>query len=315
MKVIRLAKQAVQLTKKKRTQYRFQKLKMCKKCNRYSVLADESCPTCGTEWIGVESLVKTIFKNKLFTEAIWILIFVSLGIVFAPTMKSMYYSLIAGLVFCLSYCLITSIFMKSEYFIQLRKLLRSDFKRIKDGIGFDSNLAKADAEEGQLATAYEKLREIGDFIENDKVKNRSVKLLNHIILRSDMELELETLVPTSYDRDFIEYALEAIKLNRTLMTKKSISYFIQHRTSIVTDFGMETLISVAGTALRMKLYIIEFADFIEEFLEYFPKERLLRLCSIIHSNPEENWGSLGLKTKGLVAAKYNYDPDFKRFVS
>jgi hypothetical protein len=315
MKVIPLAKQAVQLSKKKRTKYRFQKLKMCKKCNRYSVLKDQNCSKCGSAYVGIERLVKSIFKNRLLTEAMWILMIVSIGILAAPTVQTLYYSLIAGLMFCISYVVLTFVFMKSEFFTQLKRLLRADFKRIQAGIQFDSELAKADVKEDRLAPAYEKLREIGDFIHSDQLKIRRVMVLNEIILRSDMELELEPLIPSSYDKDFVQYALEVLRINRTLITKKCIAYFIHHRDAIVIDFGMDSLIAVAGTSLRMKLYIVEFSEFIEEFLEYFPKERVLRLCNIIYSNPEMDWGGLLEKTKRLVAMKYNYDPDFKRFVS
>ncbi len=315
MKVIPLAKQAVRFSKKKRTQFRFQKLKMCKKCNRYSVLKDENCPKCASGFVGIESLVKSIFKNRLLTEAIWILIIVFIGIVAAPTVKALYYSLIAGVIFVISYVLLTSIFMKSEYFIQLKKLLRVDFKKIQAGIQFDSDLAKEDVKLDRLVPAYEKLREISDFIDNDQVKIRRVMVLNEIALRSDMELELEELIPSSYDKDFVKYALEVLKINRTLITKKCIAYFIHYRDAVVIDFGMDSLISVAGTALRMKLYILEFSGFIEEFLDYFPKERFLRLCNIVYANPDVEWGSLEEKTKRLVAMKYHYDPDFKRFVS
>ncbi|ETI69648.1 hypothetical protein [Neobacillus vireti] len=315
MKVIPLAKQAVQLSKKKRTKYRFQKLKMCKKCNRYSVLKDQNCSKCGSAYVGIDRLVKSIFKNRLFTEAMWILMIVSIGIVAAPTVQTLYYSLVAGLIFCISYVVLTFVFMKSEFFIQLKRLLRADFKKIQAGIQFDSELAKADVKEDRLAPAYEKLREIGDFINSDQLKIRRVMVLNEIILRSDMELELEPLIPSSYDKDFVQYALEVLRINRTLITKKCIAYFIHYRDAIVIDFGMDSLIAVAGTALRMKLYIVEFSGFIEEFLEYFPKERVLRLCNILYSNPDVDWGGLSEKAKQLVAMKYHYDPDFKRFVS
>ncbi|MDQ1144305.1 hypothetical protein QE429_001132 [Bacillus sp. SORGH_AS 510] len=308
-----MAKQAVQFSKKKRTQYRFQKLKMCKKCNRYTVLKDDICPACGTPFIGIENLVKAILKNKLFTEATWILIVVSIGIVAAPTMKTLYFSLVTGLIFVVSYVMLSSLFLKSEYFTQLKTLLRADLKKIAAGIQVDSNLAKMDVKENRLADAYEKLREIGDFIYNDEMKSRRVMTLNEIVLRRDMELELEPLIPSSYDKDFVKYALEVVKINRSLMTKKGIAYFIHYREAVIRDFGMDSLMSVAGTVLRMKLYIQEFQPFIEEFLEYFPKERILRLCSILQAHPEVDWGSLEDQTKRLIYMKYPFDPDFKRF--
>jgi hypothetical protein len=315
MKVIPMAKQAIQLSKKKRTKYRFQKLKMCKKCNRYSVLKDENCPECGSTFVGIESLVKSIFKNRLFTEAMRILILVCIGIVAAPTVKTLYISLITGIIFVISYITLTFTFMKSENFIVLKKLLRADFRKIQAGIQFDIDQAKEDVKAEKLAPAYDKLREIGDFIYSDQVKIRQVMVLNDILLRRDMELELEPLIPSSYDKDFVKYALEVLKINRTLFTKKSIAYFIKYRDAVVRDFGMDSLIAVAATALRMKLYILEFSEFIEEFLEYFPKDRFLRLCNILYLNPDADWGSLEEKTKRMVAIKYHYDPDFKRFVS
>jgi hypothetical protein len=227
----------------------------------------------------------------------------------------LYYSLIAGVLFVIGYVILTSIFIKSEYFIQLKNLLRVDVRKIAAGIQYDSELAKEDVQEERLAPAYEKLRDIGEFIYSDQVKIRRIMVLNEIELRSDMELELEPLIPSSYDKDFVKYALEVLKINRTLITKKCIAYFITYRDPIVRDFGMDSLISVAGTALRMKMYILEFSEFIEEFLEYFPKDRFLRLCGILYANPEVEWGSLLEKTNRLVAMKYHYDPDFKQFVS
>ena len=315
MKVIPLTKQAVQFSKKERTNYRFEKLKMCKKCKRYSVLNDENCPECGSTLVGLESLVQSIYKKRVFAEVIKIVILVCIGIVAAPTVTTRYISLIIGILFLISYVIITLIYRKSEYFNQLKKLLRVELRKIHAGIQFDSNLAKEDVKQGKLVSAYEKLREIGDFIYSDQVKLRRVRILNAVFLRRDMELELESLIPSSYDKEFVKYALEVLKINRTLFTKKCIAYFFKHRAEIGRDFGMDSLISVAGTALRMKLYILEFSQFIEEFLEYFPKDRFLRLCNIIHSNPEVEWGSLKEQTQRLVARKYHYDPDFKQFVS
>jgi hypothetical protein len=308
-----MAKQAVQLSKKVKTKYRFQKLKWCKKCSRYSVLQDETCPNCGTTYQGIDLLVKSIFNKRLTTEAIRILMIVSLGAFFAPTLRTMYYTLIAGFIFCTSYIVLTIIFKKSEQFHQLKKLLRADFKKIRAGIQIDINLAKEDIKAARLNQAYEKLSEIGGIIYSDQVKIRRVRVLNQFFLRSDMELEVEGLIPSPYDMDFVKYALEVLKINRTLITKKCIAYFVHYRDAIVIDFGIDSLIAVAGTALRMKLYILEFAPFIEEFLDYFPKERVLRLYRIIHANPEIEWGSLEEKTERLVAMKYYYDPDFKRF--
>ncbi|MEH7106787.1 hypothetical protein [Bacillus sp. JJ1764] len=308
-----MAKKAFQFSKRYRTTFHFQKLKMCKKCNRYSVLNEESCPKCGTPFIGIEILTKKIVKNRLLNEILWILIFVCIGIIASPTVQTLYYTLISGSTFCMGYIVLTLSFFKTEYVTELKKLLRVDLRKIKAGLHYDSELAKEDTKAGRLVSAYEKLREIGEFIHADQVKIRRIMILNDIILRTDMDLELESLIPSRYDKDFVNYALEILKLKRNLFTKKCIAYFVTHRLEIIRDFGVTPLIAAAGTALRMKLYILEFSGFIEDFLEYLPKDRILRLCQMMYANPDVNWGSLGEKTQRLVAVKYHYDPDFKRF--
>ena len=301
------------LSAPKRTTYRFQMFKMCKKCTCYSVLKDENCPECGTSYAGVESLAKSICKSRIVSEAIAILLFVGIGTVFTPTMKIVNYTLFAGLSFFCTYVLLTFLFIKKEYYQQLKKLFYADLIKIKAGIAQDTILAMDDINHDRAAAAYDKLLDISDLIYSDQVKILCVRALNKMTLRKDMMLVLEPLIPTSYDKDFVKYALKVLKIKRTLITKRCIAYFINYQSEVIRDFGMESFLTVAGMTLKMKLYILEFADFIEGFIEFLPKERLLRLCRIMNSHPKENWGSLGEKTKRLIALKYSYDPDFKPY--
>ena len=294
----------------KNEKYQFQKLKMCKNCQRYSVLKDPICSVCGKHYKKVHLLVKKSVITRLFTEAIWILTVTGMGVIFSPTTQTMYY-LAGGAIFCISYIIVTSIFLKSEYHYQLKKRLRKDLRKIQAGIRFDSNLAKEAENEGQLAAAYVKLCEIGDFVYSDEVKIRQLIVLNKLPFRSGAEPGLEGLIPSSYDKNFVEYALKVLKQNRARFTKKCIAYFISYRENIRIDFGEDSLIAIVDTALRMKLYILEFSSFIEEFLSDLPKERIKRLCSIIHANPDLDWGSLKVSTMELIGKKYPYDPDFK----
>ncbi|MBT2657248.1 hypothetical protein J7E81_18790 [Bacillus sp. ISL-18] len=296
----------------KNEKYQFQKLKMCKNCQRYSVLKDPICPVCGKHYKLVHQLVRKSVLKRLFTEAIWVLTGTGMGVIFAPTTQTRYF-LTGGTMFCISYIIVMSIFFKSEYHCQLKKRLRKDLRKIQAGIRFDSNLAKEAESEGQLEAAYEKLCEIGDFVYSDEVKISQLIVLNKLPFRSGVEPELERLIPSSYDKNFVNYALKVLKQNRARFTKRCIAYFICYRENIMMDFGGDSLISIADTALRMKLYILEFSGFIEEFLEYLPKERLLRLCSMIEANPNIDWGSLKGSTIRLIERKYSSDPDLNRF--
>ncbi|WP_423335683.1 hypothetical protein [Neobacillus sp. 19] len=313
--MIRLTKQAGRKLEKLQTKYQFQKLKLCKKCSCYSVLNIGKCPTCGKGLIGIERLCKSILRKRISTGTIRVLLVVCLGILYAPTINVMHYTVTAGIIYWIADLGLTAFFQKSEYYHQMKKLLRTDFRSIQAGIVSDSKLAKTDFQEGRLAAAYEKLLEISKLDYSDRVKIRCVKVLNEMVLRSEMELELEGFIPSSYDKNFTKYALEVAKINRALVTKKCIAYFIHYRDAIVIDFGMDSFLTIASSTLRMKLYILEFSAFIEEFLDYFPKERILRLCHIIHANPNVKWGSLKEATLQLVTQKYRCDPDFSRFVT
>ena len=297
----------------KNEKYQFQKLKMCKGCQRYSVLKGRICPVCGKDYKKVHQLVKTNIMKRFFMEALWILTVTGLAVLFAPKAQIMYFQA-GGVMFCTSYIILMSIFLKSEYHYQLKKRLRKDLRKIQAGIRFDSNLAKEAESEGQLEAAYEKLCEIGDFVYSDEVKIRQVIVLNKLPLRRGVEPELERLIPSSYDKHFVKYALKVLKQNRARFTKRCMAYFISYRENIRVEFGRDALIAIADTALRMKLYILEFSSFIEEFLPDLPKERIQRLCSIILANPDLDWGSLKVRTIELIGRKYRNDPDFKRFL-
>ncbi|ULT56468.1 hypothetical protein L1999_26070 [Neobacillus drentensis] len=296
----------------KNEKYQFQKLKMCKNCQRYSVLKDPICPVCRKHYKLVHQLVRKSAVKHLFTEAIWVLTGTGMGVIFAPTTQTMY-CLAGGTLFYISYIIVTSIFLKGEYHYQLKIRLRKDLRKIQAGIRFDSNLAKEAEREGQLEAAYEKLCEIDDFVYSDEVKIMQLIVLNKLPVRSRVEPELERLIPSSYDKKFVNYALKVLKQNRARFTKRCIAYFSCYRENIMMDFGGDSLISIADTALRMKLYILEFSGFIEEFLEYLPKEHLLRLCSMVEANPNIDWGSLKGNTLRLVERKYSSDSDFHRF--
>jgi hypothetical protein len=208
---------------------------------------------------------------------------------------------------------LTFIFLKSEYYTLLKKKLRQDLRQIQAGIRFDFQRASEDSKEGRLQAALDKLREIGDLVDSDEVKIRQVIVLNKLTLRRDMELELEKLIPTRYDKHFVIYALEVLKFNRAHVRKRCIAYFIHYRRNIEMDFGVNPLIAMADTALRMKLYILEFSGFIEEFLEFLSKERFKRLCSILDKNPNLEWGRLKGTAVYLIEREYRHDPDFQEF--
>ena len=308
-----MTNQTVNLSKKTVENYLFQRMKMCKKCHRYSVLKTKKCPECGRHYKKVSSLVTKILIKRVLTETTWILTMTGLVVMFAPA-KQTIYCLAAGAVFWVSCLVLTVLFSKSQYYYQLKKLLRKDIRKIQAGIRFDIQQAEAEEREGKLEEAYDKLREISEFVQSDEMKKRQVKLLNKLPLKGGSDFDLERLIPASYDKNFVKYLLKVLTSNRAQITKRCIAYCVHYRRNIEIDFGKEEIVAVADTALRMKLYILEFSAFIEEFLEFMPKERLLRLFKVIHKYPNVDWGKLQQRTIELVERNYCNDPDFKPFM-
>ena len=293
--------------------YKFEKLQFCKKCQRYSVLTEEKCPVCAQHYKKLFRLIRSTFIKRIVTETLWYVVLVGLGIIFAPSKKDMDVVLVAGSIFFLTHWVLTFIFLKSEYYTLLKKKLRQDLSQIQAGIRFDFQRVSEDSKEGRGQAALDKLREIGDFVDSDEVKIRQVIVLTKAAIRSDGELELEKLIPTRYDKHVVLYALEVLKFNRAQVKKSCIAYFLHYRRNIEMDFGADPLIAMADTALRMKLYIHEFAGFIEEFLEYLPKKRFIRLCGILDKNPHMEWGRLKGTAIRLIEKEYRHDPAFQAF--
>ena len=291
--------------------YHYQKLNICRKCQRYSVLQAEICPVCEKPFKKVYRLVRKNQIHRLCTEMLWLITIIGLGVIFSPKLHTIYYAA-AGALFWVSYLFIAFIYRNSEYDYQLKKRLRRELRHIQAGIRFDFNLAVDERREGKLEAAYEKLLEIREFVDRDEVKNQLVIVLNELPLRKKLDIELEKLIPAAYNPNFVKYALKVLTSNRARVTKKCIAYMVRYRANIEMEMGREPLLAIADTALRMKLYILEFSAFIEEHLEDLPKERIRRLCSLFEANPNTEWGSIRESTMKLAVRKYGNDPDFKR---
>ncbi|WP_052947456.1 hypothetical protein [Aneurinibacillus tyrosinisolvens] len=241
-------------------------------------------------------------------------ILLCLGIVLAGTLLELVLGAVIGIGLLIGYLFLHKRFAPYEQTVQYKAWLTSEAYRIKEGLLLDSTSAVTDVKEERYKESYEKLREVGRFLINDTIKIRKVMCLNHFVLRKDMDLELETLIPSSYDKDFVNYAWEVSKVKKELIKKSMLDYAVVHCHHIaLQENGRDILTNMAGAALRMKPYVDRYKDFIVAYMEYLPKERVLRLCKLVTAHPSDGWEELYLRTKALVKAKYDFDPDFSGF--
>ncbi|KKX55180.1 hypothetical protein [Brevibacillus borstelensis] len=307
-------KLGVQFRKSRKTTHAFERLKYCKHCESYTVLEHEECDVCGRKnsFLSLRQLSHILSRRHFQKQLLILGLLICLAILSADTLWQLAAAAVGGVVSLLLYALLQkkySIYEKTNHFM---KLISKEHGKIKSGLTRNLVEVNEDVEAERFKDAYEKIREVGCLFHSDAVKVCKIMLLNRFVLRKDMELELETLIPSTYDRDFIEYLGEVLKVQPWLLKKSVIDYVIRYKGNIfLEENGTRVIGQVAGAALRMKSYVVMYQDFISESLEYIPRERLLRLAKLLKANPDENWGSLREAASSLIETRYSFDPDFK----
>lgn len=305
---------ALQFRKSKKTRYALERLKICKKCNSYSVLFEDRCKACGTENSYMSVLEYTNELNhKLFQAEILIVIaWFSLSLIVASSVTELILAFTVGAALSVFYFLLRKRYKPYLEEFRLQKLLERHAPVIAKGLETDVADAVADIQNAAYKSAYEKLREIGRFLINDRIKIRKIMCLNYFVIRKDMELELETVLPTFYSQDFVEYLWEVSKVNKQLIRQSVLDYVMTYRAQIEElEHGKEILTNVTGAALRMTHYVETYQSLIMDYMEELPKERFLRLCKLLAASPESDWGELYNKCKESARIRFGFDPDFQ----
>jgi len=304
-------KRAVQFRKSIRTRHAFERIKHCKGCGSYSALWSDRCLKCGAEgkFIAIQAAVASLHKRSAFRDGM-LIASISLGaFAMARNVTEMAVSLAAGAVFVAGYALLSRRYAAAIRSRMLHQLLLEENQSIREGLLLDIDDAANDLKSDDYKSAYEKLREIGYLITGNQVKVLKLMCLNHFILRSDMDLELQTLIPDDFDKDFILYLAEVCKVSPQLVGRETLSYVVRNRVLIeAMPAGRETLALAAGAALRVKGYVVQFEELIADFVDDFPKDRLLRLHRLIQESPSDYLLLYG-KVTGAVQRKLGIDPE------
>ncbi len=308
-------KLAIQFRKSEKTRYHYLRLKYCPHCDSFSVLWQPHCDVCGREhsYIPVEEITQKLVRRNRQIHLLSLIILSSVSVFLSRTMTELTVSLIVSLLFLIGFRLIQHRFAEVEKMALLDRYLHEEGGKIRQALHRHVQQAVADAKASRYKDAYEKLREVGYFLHDDTIKIRKIMYLNQFILRKDMELELETLIPARYDRDFVTYLREVAKLKPALLKQRALDYCFLHRDKIRNhEHGQEVLIHAASAALRMKGYVDRYQELLLEMLEQLPKERLLRLVKMLESQGTGQWPELSAHTRDLISTRYAFDPDFQQ---
>ncbi|RED76288.1 hypothetical protein DFP98_1125 [Cohnella phaseoli] len=308
------SKIAVQFRKLKKSTYTFQRLKYCKKCGRYSVLFDEICPDCQSSrtFQSPAEHAYVIHKRSGHTETLLLIALLCLGIVLARDFTQLIAAFSAAVVLLTAYLYLLKRYRVTNEKFYLQKLLIKQVPQIAAGLNRDVESSLEDIKASKFKEGYEKLREIGYFLNNDHIKAYKIFCLSRFFIRKDMQLELETLIPGHFDKLFISYLFEVSQVNKQLIRQSVLDYVVKYRAEIEgLENGKEIMTNVAAAAIRMRHYVDTYSSMIFDYVEGLPKERFLRLCKMLAEHPSLNTVSLSRKCKETVRVRYGFDPDFQ----
>lgn len=301
----------VQFRKSRKTAHVFERLLACKHCRTYHVLWETHCDECGREYLPIGQISSVVTRRYVQTRFLLLGLFVCLAVLCAETVMQLAIAGGGGIVFGGLFLLIQKKYGSYEKTDHFQRYLGLEQENIRKSLARHLQEIGEDVKAERIKDAYEKTREVGYFIESDTIKIRKIMFLNHFVLRNDMELELETVIPATYDKDFTLYLREVIKVQPSLVKKAVLDYVKRYKAQILLHEDGEHLIGqVAGAALRMKSYVEQYQDLIIEFIDYLPRERLLRLARLAQAHRQEGWDRLYDATKKRIDTHYAFDPDF-----
>ncbi|OKP98850.1 hypothetical protein [Paenibacillus sp. P46E] len=295
----------------KTPRYAFDKLRICRRCSRYTALGEERCSKCGHAALTpVEKHAVSLTGRKMHTRLLLILLLTLGSVYFGQSLQQMALCGAGGIVLAVLFLLMQRKVRQNENLYALNELLGRSIDSIGEGLEINRQEAVSVLRENDVL-AYEKLREISILLRGDRVARQRVALLHGFQLRKDMNLELEQLLLKDFEPLLAEYIGEIAKVRPELIKDRTLRYVKTYEVQILEmDRGAAILTAVAGAAVRLKRYALLYSGMIGRYIQELPKDRFIRLSRMISASPYEAWNGLDLKVAEVREAKYRWDPDF-----
>lgn len=297
-----------------KTRHPYNKLKICRRCNYFTVLGDAKCPVCGKAVLqNVEKRASSMLQRSMWKTRLIALLIIVVGLAMSgSTMQSSLFAA-GGLALLALLWTFQRRSTPALLRLQLEKLFQNEADTLIAGLVNDRDSAIAVFHSGDKPLAYEMLREIGALVHTDQLRIEQILLLQSFVLRKDMDLMLDPLLMDHFNPDLVEYIGELAKIRRDLLKENTFRYILVHEAQILRmEHGESILISVAGAAVRMKRYIALYPYLVMRYARKLPKDRFLRLYRIIQSSPNASSGPLYEEVMNIYNEKFKWDEDFQR---
>lgn len=295
-----------------KTRYAYEKLRVCRHCQHFTVLWEEKCTHCGkATLISIRQRATSKVKRTMVNQRLIALLIGLVGIYFSQTSLQMIMCAIAVILLIALLWFLQNRMLPSEVPLEMERIFEEEQPRILEDLKQNRKTAVAALKEDELLT-YVMLREISTLVHNDKIRLQQVVLLQSFVLRKDMDLVVEPLLINSFDTDLAAYIGEVAKVQRDLIKNSSIRYILTYEPHILQmENGMDILSSVAGAAIRLQKYVEAYPEFIRRYARHIPKDRFLRLYRMIQQHPDVSWGNLASEVAHIRQEQYEWDSDFQ----
>jgi len=307
-------KLAARFSKPYVTAHRFERLRYCRKCGSVTSLRGAACSSCGRSGtlrplsrMGAgKARLRVLLEAAILAAAAVAAVYLSPN----PLEKAIAAILGAGL---LTGCALLLRRYSSTFApYRLHRLLLDQTEQIARGLDADEKAAEADYDADRYLDCYEKLREIGEFLLTDRIRYNKIICLDHFVLRKDMDLELESVVPHKFSKLFARYLWEVSKVNRALIREKTLDYALRFRGDIERlPYGPELMTNVASAALRSRSNLGACEYLIGDYAVALPRDRFLRLCSLLAASRGEH-PELAARAAAVARSRYAGDEAVQR---
>ena len=307
-------KQAVHFSPRLVTAHRYERLRYCRTCGSVTSLRGETCPSCrrtGT-LLPLSRMGAGRIRLRRLAEAVVLVLAAVAAVAFAanPLERTVVAVLGAGALSVYFYLLRRYADSFAPY--RLHRLLLDETDRIAEGLATDERAAEADYEADRYRECYEKLREIGEFIWTDRIRYNKVICLDRFVLRKDMDLELESVVPQRFNKLFVRYLWEVSKVNRPLIRERTLDYALRFRGDIEKlPYGPEVMTNIASAALRSQANLGACEYLLADYAVALPRDRFLRLCRLLAST-RGYYPTLAARTAEIARTRYAGDKEVER---
>jgi hypothetical protein len=286
-------------------------LHVCKNCGIYTLLPEEYCTHCSNVkgYYPMDQFIAKKFRLRSQSNFFLLISLLFIGLIFTFDLVAFTLLGLVGLITISTFSVLQFKNRSSEKKHILLSQITSDKDKIIRGLEMNKEYVEKKIEDGHFLEAYEILRTITLFWNDDSIKDLKLKCLNHFVIRKDMPLEMDSIIPDSFSDEFILYLESAVKVQRNLVNRNVIEYVMNYEEEIKESSSNELFVLVAGAALRMKQYFIAYESFIMNNVEYMSKERIIRLKRLLESIDTHDVQPSKDRVEELIRTKYYSDPE------